>query len=101
MIAGLPRDLIRLSKDIRQGKFRINLDMQRLDSFGRQLDRSANRLTMGIVTGCLIIGSSIVMTVNAGPKLFGLPFFGFLGFMVAFINSLWLIWSIWRSSKQL
>jgi ubiquinone biosynthesis protein len=100
MIGDLPRDLIRLGKDIRHGKFRINFDLQRLDSFGRQLDRTANRLTMGIVTGCLIIGSSIVMTVNAGPKLFGLPFFGFLGFMVAFFNSIWLIWSIWRAGKE-
>ena len=100
MLAGLPRDLIRVGKDIRHGKFRINLDLKRLDSFGRQLDKSANRLTMGIVTGCLIIGSAIVMTVNAGPKLFGLPFFGFLGFMVAFFNSLWLIWSIWLAGKE-
>ncbi|WP_159878388.1 ABC1 kinase family protein [Aquitalea denitrificans] len=100
MLTGLPRDILRLSKDIRQGKFRINLDLQRLDSFGKQLDRSTNRLTMAIVTGCLIIGSSIVMTVNAGPKLFGLPFFGFIGFMIALFNSVWLIWSIWRSGKD-
>ncbi|WP_024303610.1 AarF/ABC1/UbiB kinase family protein [Pseudogulbenkiania sp. MAI-1] len=100
IIGDLPRDLIRLGKDIRHGKFRINFDLQRLDSFGRQIDRTANRLTMGIVTGCLIIGSSIVMTVDAGPKLFGLPFFGFMGFMVAFFNSLWLIWSIWRAGKE-
>ncbi|MDN0076181.1 AarF/UbiB family protein [Crenobacter sp. SG2303] len=100
ILAGLPRDLIRIGKDIRHGKFRVNLDLKRLDNFGRQLDKSANRLTMGIVTGCLIIGSAIVMTVNAGPKLFGLPFFGFLGFMVAFFNSIWIMWSIWRSSKE-
>ncbi|MCD4500895.1 AarF/UbiB family protein [Chromobacterium vaccinii] len=101
MIAGLPRDLVRIGRDMRHGKFRVNLDLQRLDSFGKQLDRSSNRLTMGIVTGCLIIGSSIVMTVNAGPKLFGLPFFGFFGFMLALFNSVWLVWSIWRSGKDL
>jgi len=100
MLASLPRDLLRIGKDVRHGKFRVNLDLKRLDNFGRQLDKSANRLTMGIVTGCLIIGSSIVMTVNAGPKLFGLPFFGFLGFMAAFFNSIWIVWSIWRSSKE-
>ncbi|WP_422679011.1 ABC1 kinase family protein [Chromobacterium amazonense] len=101
MITGLPRDLVRVGRDMRHGKFRVNLDLQRLDSFGKQLDRSSNRLTMGIVTGCLIIGSSIVMTVNAGPKLFGLPFFGFFGFMLALLNSVWLVWSIWRSGKDL
>ncbi|MCP9761198.1 ubiquinone biosynthesis protein UbiB, partial [Aquitalea sp. S1-19] len=100
MLSGLPHDMVRMARDIRQGKFRINLDLARLDSFGRQIDKSANRLTMGIVTGCLIIGSSIVMTVNAGPMLFGLPLFGFLGFMVAMLNSLWLIFSIWRAGKE-
>ena len=65
-----------------------------------QIDKSANRLTMGIVTGCLIIGSSIVMTVQAGPTMFGLPLFGFLGFMAAFFNSIWIILSIWRAGKD-
>ena len=100
MLAGLPRDIARLGKDMRHGRFRVNLDLERLDHFGAQLDKSANRLTMGIVTGCLIIGSSIVMTVNAGPKLLGLPLFGFLGFMLALFNSVWIIWSIWRSRKD-
>ena len=40
------------------------------------------------------------MTVNAGPKLFGLPLFGFLGFMLALFNSLWIVFSIWRSGKD-
>ena len=100
MLGTLPRDLVRLGKDMRQGKFSVNLDLKRLDHFGHQLDRSANRLTMGIVTGALIIGSSIVMTVNAGPRLFGLPFFGLFGFTIALVNSLWLIASIWRSGKH-
>lgn len=100
VLGDMPHDILQLAKEIRRGKFRIDLDLKRLDHFGQQLDKSANRLTMGIVTGCLIIGSSIVMTVDAGPMLFGLPLFGFLGFLVAFANSLWLMWSIWRSSKH-
>jgi ubiquinone biosynthesis protein len=100
LIGGLPRDLSRFVKAVRRGKARIDLDLKRLDHFGLQISRAGNRLTLGIVTGCLIIGSSIVMTVPAGPKLMGLPAFGFLGFMIAFLNSLWLIWSIWRSGKD-
>lgn len=99
LIGGLPRDASRLIKAARRGKVKIDLDLKRLDHFGQQVDRAASRLTLGIVTGCLIIGSSIVMTVPAGPRLFGLPAFGFLGFLIAFLNSLWLIWSIWRAGK--
>lgn len=100
LVGGLPRDFSRLVKAARRGKLKIDLDLKRLDQFGLQIDRAASRLTLGIVTGCLIIGSSIVMTVPAGPRLFGLPAFGFVGFLIAFFNSLWLIWSIWRASKR-
>ena len=61
---------------------------------------AAAALTMGILTASLVVGSSIIMTVEGGPKLFGLPLFGLLGFLIAFFNSLWIIFSIWRSGKH-
>ncbi|QDQ25110.1 phosphotransferase [Chitinimonas arctica] len=100
LLGGVPRDMSRLVKAARRGKLKIDLDLKRLDHFGEQIDRAASRLTLGIVTGCLIIGSSIVMTVPAGPRIFGLPAFGFIGFLIAFFNSIWLIWSIWRAGKR-
>lgn len=100
LLAGLPRDVGKLIKQARRGTLKIDLDLKRLDHFGTQLARSTNRLTMGIVTGSLIIGSSIVMTVKGGPTLFGLPAFGFLGYLLAFFNTFWLILSIWISGKE-
>jgi ubiquinone biosynthesis protein len=100
VVSGLPRDLSHLLREARRGRLRIDLDLKRLDHFGQQLDRSSNRLTMGILTASLVIGSSIIMTVKGGPTLFGLPFFGLLGFIIAFVNSLWIILSIWRSGKH-
>jgi hypothetical protein len=38
--------------------------------------------------------------VAEGPTLLGVPlltFFGLLGYLIAFVNSLWIIFSIWRS----
>jgi ubiquinone biosynthesis protein len=96
---GLPRDVARLLKEARRGKFRIDLDLKRLERFGHQVDLSVNRLTLGILTASLVIGSSIVMTVEGGPTLFGLPVFGLAGFLVAFFNSVWLLLSIWRSGR--
>lgn len=99
-LTGLPRDLARLIREVRRGRFRIDLDLKRLDHFGQQIDRSANRLTMAIMTASLVIGSSIVMTVEGGPTLFGLPLFGLLGFLLAFINSVWIVFSIWHSNRH-
>lgn len=100
IVTSLPRDVARLIKEARRGKFKIDLDLKRLDRFSHQIDLSVNRLTFGILTASLVIGSSIVMTVEGGPTLFGLPLFGLLGFLAAFFNSVWLIFSIWRAGRD-
>ncbi|HUL67369.1 MAG TPA: AarF/UbiB family protein [Burkholderiaceae bacterium] len=103
LMRSIPRDLARLLKDARRGRLRLDLDLKRLDSFVRKLDRTINRITIGIMTASVVIGSSIVMTVDSGPKLFGMPVFtvlGSLGYLLAFVNSVWVIFSIWRSRSE-
>jgi ubiquinone biosynthesis protein len=103
MVGSVPRDLARLLAEARRGKTKIDLDLKRLDRFGHQLDRTLDRTTVGIMTASLVIGSSIVMTVTGGPSLFGMPLFtllGLLGYLIAFANSLWIIFGIWRSGKE-
>ena len=94
----LPDDLGRLLRNARRGRVQVGIELAHLKRVGDQIDRSANRLAMALVIAALIIGSSIVMTVQAGPTLFGLPAFGFLGFMGAVVCGLWLVRAIWRSS---
>ncbi len=100
LLTSLPRDAAKLMREIRRGRVKIEFDLKRLDHFGHQIDHSTNRLTLGLLTSALIIGSSIVMTVKGGPTLFGLPAFGFLGFFIASLFGLVLMISIWRSSRQ-
>ena len=95
----LPHDISRLLRNARRGRVHVNIDMAHLKRVGEQIDRSANRLAMALVIAALIVGSSIVMTVQGGPTLFGLPAFGFIGFAGAFTGGLWLVRAIWRSSK--
>lgn len=97
LLASLPGELRHGLRALRRGKLNVNLDVERLQRFGEQVDHSANRLTVGVVVAALIIGSSIVMTVSGGPTLLGLPVFGLLGFLGATAGGLWLVWTIWRS----
>jgi len=64
-----------------------------------EMDRSSNRLTFGVIVAALIIGSSLVMAFGGGPKLFGFPFLGIAGFLIAGILGLWLAFLILRSGK--
>lgn len=95
----LPHDISRLLRNARRGRVHVGIELAHLKRVGDQIDRAANRLTMALVIAALIIGSSIVMTVQGGPTLFGLPAFGFIGFASAFVGGLWLVRAIWRSSK--
>jgi len=103
VVSSVPRDLARFLREARRGKTRIDLDLKRLDSFGRQLDRTLDRVTVGIMTASLVIGSAIVLTVRDGPEFFGipvLPALGLFGYLLAFLNSLWIVYGIWRSGRE-
>jgi len=79
LVTSVPRDVARLLKDARRGRMRVDLDLKRLDSFGRKLDSTIDRITVGIMTASLVLG--------------------LLGYVIAFFNSLWIIVSIWRSGR--
>jgi ubiquinone biosynthesis protein len=100
LMVALPRDLRRLVMRARRGGLRIELDLKRLDDFGQQLDRSANRVTVGLITAALIVGTSISMTIDSGPMLMGLPVLGLIGFGTSFSIGLMLLWSILRSGHR-
>ncbi len=95
LLVGLPRDLTRLLRQARRGRLRIDLDLKRLDHFGQQLNNAANRLTVGVLTASLVVGSSIILTVPQAPGWLGM-----LGFFLAMVNSAWLIYTIWLSGKE-
>ena len=100
LLTNVPDDLARLLRNVRHGGFQVHIDVKNLQRVGDQLERAANRMTVGVVVAALIIGSSIVMTVGGGPQLLGLPAFGLLGFLGALAGALWLLRSIGRSGQR-
>lgn len=100
ILSDLPHDLRHLLRSARRGAIQLSVDITSLDRFANELDRAASRITVGLVTSALIIGTSIVMTVESGPKIFGLPLFGLFGFIGAGIGGTWLLISIWNSGRD-
>jgi ubiquinone biosynthesis protein len=99
LLSSLPRDLRKLLRASRKGAVQIDVNVRHLDRYVSAMDIAISRLTMGLVTAALIIGSSIIMTIKAGPELFGLPAFGFLGYTIASIAGFWLFFSILKSGN--
>ena len=100
LLAGLPQDLGSLLRAGRRGRLRLQIDVVSLAQAVDQLDRAISRMTIGIVTAALIIGTAILMTVVHDPALAGLRTFGLLGFLGTVLGGLWVLLSIWRSGRR-
>jgi len=101
LLRDMPRDLHRLLQSARRGKLQMHIEVDTLKAFGEQVDRAANRLTMGVITAALIIGSSIVMnSVGGGVANRWLMALGALGFVGAALCGVWILFSIWRSGRR-
>jgi ubiquinone biosynthesis protein len=100
LLGELPKDTRTILSRLRRGRFGMRFDIRQLDDFARQVNQSANRLTMGMVTAALIVGTAIGMTVDGGPTLFGLPVIAFIGFISSVGVGIGLLWSIARSGRR-
>lgn len=99
--AEFPRDLRRLVRAARGGRLGARIDIPTLDAFGDRIDRAANRLTMGVITAALIIGSSIVMnSVGGGARNQWLMALGVAGFVGAAAVGVWIVYSIWKAAHR-
>ncbi|MBN2105173.1 AarF/ABC1/UbiB kinase family protein [bacterium] len=92
-----PRMLTQILKKARWGQMGINLHHMRIDDILNEMDRFANRLSFSMIIASLVVGSSLVVQIDKGPKLWDLPIFGLIGFLLAGIMGLWLVFNILRS----
>lgn len=99
LLQELPEGLRSLMTRLRRGELKVQFELVGLDRLTRELDRASNRLAFALIVAALIVGSSLVIQLQAGPRLFGLPLFGLLGFGLAAILGLWLVVAIIRSGR--
>jgi ubiquinone biosynthesis protein len=95
----LPSDLRDVVRQIRQGKLRIGFEHRGLEQLIFEMDRSSNRIAFALVISSIVIGSSLIITTNMGPRFFGFPALGLAGYSIAGVLGLWLLLSILRSGR--
>jgi ubiquinone biosynthesis protein len=92
----LPHSLSAILKKIEHDRLTIGFDHKNLTPMQKALESSFNRLTLGIVLGAMIMGSSMIITTGVGPLLFGYPALGMTGYLISAVLGLWLIITIIR-----
>ncbi|GMW01785.1 MAG: ABC transporter [Candidatus Hydrogenedentota bacterium] len=79
----LPDDLRQLMRKLKRGKLNVHLNHEGLERVAAVTDRASNRVAFSVVTGSLIVGSSLLMSTEQAAQtlgLFGFTIAGLLGF---------------------
>lgn len=94
-----PRELELLLKKIKRGQFAIELQDRGLQNLMDEIDRSSNRIAFSLIIAALIVGSSLILSLETGPLFLGYPLLGILGFLFAGLLGIWLVVAILRSGR--
>jgi ubiquinone biosynthesis protein len=95
----LPRQLRSVIGKIMRGEIKVKLQHEGLRYAVRDLDRSSNRIAFSLITAAIIVASSIIIHSGQGQKVFGLPVFGLIGYVIAGLFGIWIIIGILRSGQ--
>lgn len=88
------------SRMLTRGQLRVNMEMVGSQEPLQLLADIVNRLTMALIVVGLFIGSSIVYYAGIKPVIFGIPIVGFLGYVIAFILSVWIVFDIYFKGRN-
>ena len=84
-----------------RGQLKTNLELVGSEEPLRQLSFMVDRLTIALIVVGLYVGSSIVYFARIKPVVFGIPVIGFMGYIVAFVLSCWIVIDIMRKNRDL
>ena len=89
-----PDSMLQILRKMRDGQFKIDFMHKGLEQPINELNRMIDKLILGVIAGCALIASSLIVQTGKGPQLFGYPTVGIIGVFAAGLLSLWIVWDI-------
>ena len=95
-----PQDLRTLIHLLKTGtKVKVEVDHKELNDLTRELDRSSNRLTFGIIIGGLAITTGLLIVADLSPKFWSLPIYAWISTALIVLLSFILAVSIFKERR--
>jgi ubiquinone biosynthesis protein len=86
--------------DLRDGQIEIGFVHKGLDEFSQKLSVAFNRLVIALIVAGGLIGSSLIgIFAKTGPHFLGVHVISIVGFALAGVLGLWLLWAVLRSGR--
>ena len=95
----LPRRIQRLADKLERGDLNFRFQVNKIEALIHALENASNRLTVGIITGAVIMASSMIITTGIGPFIFGYPALGVIGYLLSVVLGIWIIITIIRNNR--
>gem|GEM_PF-2946754 len=98
-VTDFPQDMRQLVEKLKNGTFKMEFEHVGLNALEHSIEKSFNRLSIAVIIAAFLIGSSLLSFAKLPPLVFGVPVFGLVGFTIAFLMGIVLIYSIWKRGK--
>ena len=74
----LPSLISKVFYKVEEGEITIHIQVD-------QISQITNQISLAIIIAALLVGSSLVMLIDVGPRLFEMPVLGFVGFTISLV----------------
>jgi len=99
-IKELPGELRRIVRRLERDDLTIKFQHQGLEELDDALKTASNRITLGVIIGSLIVGSSLIITTRIPPYLLGYSALGMIGYLLSALLGLYVVWDIFRHGRH-
>lgn len=99
LIESLPRDIRDIVKKILKGELKVSIEHEGLDDITHKIDLASNRIAGGFILGSILMASAILIAVNFPPLYKHISIPGGVGFALANLLGIRMLFVIFRSKK--
>lgn len=100
LIKDVPGEIARVVRRVENDDLTLNFQHKGLEEMSDSLNSASNRITLGVIIGSLLIGSSLIITTGIEPYLFGFPAIGIVGYLLSAVLSFWIVIDIIRHGRH-
>ena len=99
LVESLPRDVREIIGKVKKGELKVSIEHEGLEDITHKIDLASNRIAAGFIIGCILMASAILIAVSSPPMWKHVSIPGGLGFILANVLGLSMLFTIFRSRK--
>jgi ubiquinone biosynthesis protein len=96
-LSTIPSDVAHVLALAREGRLKIEFEHLGLEKLTAEIEKASNRISFSFITAALVVASSLILVL--GGKVIYYRTFGIVGFVLAAMVGVWLLFNIIRSGR--